>query len=54
MNEEWWGRVIMAQQQLVDHWEVHYADAHRGRAYWCNWVTEERRWDKPEETASVA
>ena len=54
MNEQWWRGVIDAQQQLVDHWEVHYADAHRGRAFWCNWVTEERRWDKPTETASMA
>jgi hypothetical protein len=54
MHEEWWSRVVAAQQMLIDHWEVHYADAHRGRAYWCNWVTEERRWEKPTETASVA
>lgn len=54
MDEAWWARVIEAQKQLVDHWEVHYADAHRGRPYWCNWVTEERRWDKPSDTASVA
>jgi len=54
MDEKWWAKVIHAQQQLVDHWEVHYADAHRGRAFWCNWVTEERRWDKPAETASTA
>jgi len=54
IDEKWWAKVIHAQQQLVDHWEVHYADAHRGRAFWCNWVTEERRWDQPADTLSTA
>lgn len=54
MDDKWWGKVVEAQRKLVDHWEVHYADQHRGRPFWCNWVTEERRWDKPSETASVA
>jgi len=54
MDERWWAKVVHAQQQSTDHWEVHYAEAHRGRAFWCNWVTEERRWEKPAETASTA
>ena len=49
MDESWWERVVSAQRQHVDHWEMHYADAQRGRVFWCNWVTNERRWEKPAE-----
>ena len=49
MNERWWLSVVEAQQTHVDLWEVHYADSHRGKAYWCNWVTDEKRWEKPPE-----
>ena len=54
MDDAWWAKVVEAQQKLVDHWEVHYVDSQRGRAFWCNWVTEEKRWSKPVEAASVA
>jgi len=54
MNDAWWENVVQQQRLLVDHWEVHYADQQRGKAYWCNWVTEERRWTKPPEAASTA
>ena len=47
-------QVVEQQKLLVDHWEVHYVDQQRGKAYWCNWVTEERRWTKPAEAASEA
>jgi len=53
MNEHFWARVVEQQQSLVDHWEVHYVDSQRGKAYWCNWVTEEKRWTKPVEAATV-
>lgn len=36
MNDKWWAAVVESQQKLTDHWEVHYADSHRGKAYWCN------------------
>lgn len=54
MDEPWWAQVIEHQSKLIDHWEVHYVDQQRGKAYWCNWVTEERRWTKPPEAASTA
>ena len=54
MDDEWWARVVEAQRKLTDHWEVHYVDAGRGKAFWCNWVTEETRWTKPPETAALA
>ena len=54
LNAAWWARVVEAQQKLVDHWEVHYVDSQRGRAFWCNWVTEERRSTKPAEAAALA
>ena len=47
-------QVVEQQKLLVDHWDVHYVDQQRGKAYWCNWVTEERRWTKPAEAASEA
>jgi len=54
MNDKWWAAVVESQQKLTDHWEVHYADSHRGKAYWCNWVTEEKRWAKPPEASATA
>ena len=54
LNDAWWAKVVEAQQQLVDHWEVHYVDSQRGKAFWCNWVTEEKRWHKPPEAAALA
>ena len=54
MDERWWQRVVAAQEKIVDHWEVHYADHQRGKPYWHNWVTEEKTWSKPPEAASLA
>ena len=54
MNDQWWAMVVEAQRKQVDHWEVHYVDAQRGKAFWCNWVTEEKRWTKPVEAAALA
>lgn len=54
LNSAWWARVVESQKKLVDHWEVHYVDSQRGRAFWCNWVTEERRSTKPAETSALA
>lgn len=51
MDEAWWDRVVKAQLEHTDHWEIHYTDAFKSRAFWCNWVTDERRWDRPKETA---
>ena len=54
MDERWWERVVAAQQQQTDHWEVHYAEQQRGKAYWHNWVTGEKTWTKPPEAAALA
>lgn len=54
MDEAWWARVVESQRKLIDHWEVHYVDSQRGKAFWCNWVTEEKRWTKPPEAAALA
>jgi hypothetical protein len=54
MNEQWWTRVVDAQERITDHWEVHYSDSHRGKAYWCNWLTQEKRWEKPPGTSASA
>ena len=54
MDDAWWAKVVEAQQKLTDHWEVHYVDSQRGKAFWCNWVTEEKRWTKPPEAAALA
>ena len=51
MDDAWWRAVYEQQQLLTDHWEIHYADAQRGKAYWINWVTEEKRSTRPAEAA---
>ena len=54
MDDKWWANVVTQQRKFVDYWEVHYVDQQRGKAYWCNWVTEEKRSTKPPEAASLA
>ena len=54
MDGRWWERVVAAQRQQTDHWEVHYAEQQRGKAYWHNWVTQEKTWTKPPEAAALA
>lgn len=49
LDDAWWHRVREAQLKQVDHWEVHTAEGGEGQ-YWFNWVTGERRWQKPEGT----
>ena len=49
LDDAWWHRVREAQLKQVDHWEVHSAEGGEGQ-YWFNWVTGERRWQKPEGT----
>jgi len=54
MNDKWWEGVLQQQKLKTDHWEVHYVDAQRGKPYWCNWVTEEKTYTKPAESAAMA
>ena len=49
LDDAWWHRVREAQLKQVDHWEVHTAEGGEGQC-WFNWVTGERRWQKPEGT----
>ena len=49
-----WEGVLQQQKLKTDHWEVHYVDAQRGKPYWCNWVTEEKTYTKPAESAAMA